>query len=101
MFFQKVKITFLCFSKEKEFYLNVTVPGVMTYCISSAQSLNRVRLFANPWTVARQTSLSITNSQSLLRLMSIESVMPSNHLSLCRPPSPPAFNLAQHQGLFK
>ena len=74
---------------------------MMTYYISSVQLLSHVQLFATPWTVARQTSLSITNSQSLLRLMSIESVMPSNHLSLCCPPSPSAFNLAQHQGLFK
>ena len=50
-----------------------------------AQSLSCVRLFATPWTAARQASLSITNSQSLLRLMSIESVMPSNHLILCHP----------------
>ena len=46
---------------------------------SSVQSLSRVRLFATPWTVARQASLSITNSRSLLKLLSIESVMPSNH----------------------
>ena len=51
----------------------------------SVQSLSRVRLFATPWIAARQASLSITNSQSSLRLMSIESVMPSNHLILCRP----------------
>ena len=44
-----------------------------------------VRLFATPWTAARQASLSITNSRSLLKLMSIESVMPSNHLILCHP----------------
>ena len=44
----------------------------------------RVRLFANPWTAARQASLSITNSESLLKLMSTELVMPSNHLILCR-----------------
>ena len=48
--------------------------------LQSVQSLSRVRLFATPWTAARQASLSITNSQSLLKLMSIESVMPSNHL---------------------
>ena len=48
--------------------------------ISSVQSLSRVRLFATPWTAARQASLSISNSWSLLKLMSIESVMPSNHL---------------------
>ena len=47
------------------------------------QSLSRVRLFVTPWTAARQASLSITNSRSLLTLMSIESVMPSNHLILC------------------
>ena len=53
--------------------------------ISSVQSLSHVRLFVTPWTAALQASLSITNSQSLPRLMSIESVMPSNHLILCRP----------------
>ena len=53
------------------------------YKFSSVQLLSRVRLFATPWTAARQASLSIANSQSLLKLMSIESVMPSNHLILC------------------
>ena len=52
---------------------------------SSVQSLCRVRLFATPWTAAHQASLSITNSRSLLKLMSIKLVMPSNHLILCRP----------------
>ena len=52
---------------------------------SSVQSLSRVRLFATPWTAAHQASLSITNSQSLPKPMSIESVMPSNHLILCHP----------------
>jgi len=52
---------------------------------SSVQSLSRVRLFATPWTAAHQASLSITNSWSLLKLTSIESVMPSNHLILCHP----------------
>ena len=52
---------------------------------NSVQSLSRVRLFAAPWIAARQASLSITNSQSSLRLTSIESVMPSSHLILCRP----------------
>ena len=51
----------------------------------SVQSLSHVRLFVTPWTAARQASLSNTNSQSLPKLMSIESVMPSNHLILCRP----------------
>ena len=53
--------------------------------LSSVQSLSRVRLFATSWTVARQASLSLTNSQSLLKLMPIESVMPSDHLILCHP----------------
>ena len=53
--------------------------------ISSVQSLSHIRLFATPWTAAHQASLSITNSQSLLKLMSIESVMPSNHLIFCCP----------------
>ena len=53
--------------------------------ISSVQSLSHVRLFATPWTAARQAFLSITNSWSLLKLMSIESVMPSNYLILCHP----------------
>ena len=53
--------------------------------ILTVQSLSHVQLFATPWTEACQASLSITNFQSLLKLMSIESVMPSNHLILCRP----------------
>ena len=52
---------------------------------SSVQSLSRVRLFATPWIAAHQTSLSITNSRSSLRLTSNESVTPSSHLILCRP----------------
>ena len=50
---------------------------------SSVQSLNHVQIFVTPWTAACQPSLSITNSRSLLKLMSTESVMPSNHLILC------------------
>ena len=52
---------------------------------SSVQSLSCVQLFVTPWTATHQASLSITNSWSLLKLMSIASVMPSNHLSLCNP----------------
>ena len=63
--------------------------------ISSVQSLSHVRLFVTPWITAHQASLSITNSQSLLKLMSIKSVMPSSHLILCHPllllpPIPPS-----------
>ena len=65
---------------------------------SSVQSLSRVRLFANPRIAAHQASLSITNSWSSLRLTSIESMMPSSHLILCRPllllpPIPPSIRL--------
>ena len=67
-------------NRAHESMLNIT-----NHQFSSVQSLSCVRLFATPWTAARQASLSITNSQSLLKLMSIESVMPSNHLILCRP----------------
>ena len=68
------------------------------YQFSSVQSLSRVWLFATPWVEARQASLSITNSLSLLRLTSIESVMPSSHLILCRPllllpPIPPSIRV--------
>ena len=52
---------------------------------SSVQSLSRVQLFVTPWTAACQASLSITDSRSLLKLMSIKSVMPSNYLILCHP----------------
>ena len=65
--------------------------------LSSVQSLSRVWLFV---TAAHQASLSITNSRSLPKLMSIELMMPSNHLKLSSP-SPPALNLSQHQGLFQ
>ena len=68
----------------------------------SVQSPSRVRLFATPWIAARQASLSITNSQSSLRLMSIESVMPSSHLILCHPllllpPIPPSIRVFSNE----
>ena len=62
----------------------------LIYQFSSVQSLSPVQLSGTPWTVARQASLSITNSWSLPKLISIESVMPSNHLILCRPLLPPS-----------
>ena len=61
------------------YYVQISLP------FSSVQSLNHVWLFATPWTAARRASLSISNSWSLLKLMSMESLMPSNHLILCRP----------------
>ena len=65
--------------KHTHIYINVTSVS------QSVQSLSRVRLFATPWIAARQASLSIANSWSLLRLMSIELVMPSSHLIRCCP----------------
>ena len=69
---------------------------------SSVQSLSRVRLFTTPWTAARQASLSITNSWSSPKLMSIELVMPSSHLILCRPllllsPIPPSIRVFSNE----
>ena len=65
--------------------INCPIGGKCGCVISSVQSLRRVRLFVTPWPAAHQASLSITNSRSLLKFMSIESVMPSNHLVLCHP----------------
>ena len=72
----QIIVEFLVYKEEKFFLL---------IAFSSLQSLSRVRLLAMPWTAARQDSMSITNSQSPPKPMSIESVMPSNHLILCRP----------------
>ena len=73
---------------------------------SSVQSLSRVRLFATPRTAARQASLSITNSRSLLRLTSIETVMPSSHLILCHPllllpPIPPSSRVFSNESTLR
>ena len=70
--------------KDKE-SLPFTVLTESRHSVVVFQSLSRVRLFATPWTAAHQASLSFTVSQSLLKLLSSESVMPSNHLILCRP----------------
>ena len=66
-------------------YLVLQVPGYCSVQLSSVQLLSHVRLFGTPWTAACQASLYITNSRSLLKLMSTESVMPTNHLILCHP----------------
>ena len=79
------------------------IPQLCLVVFSSVQSLSHVWLFVTPWTAACQASLSITNSWSLLKLMSIESVMPSNHLILCCPllllppifPSAGSFSMSQ------
>ena len=74
---------------EENIFHPLKSPGTIVR-ISSVQLLVRVRFFATPWTAALQASLSITNSWSLLRLMSIMSMMPSNHLILYRPLLPPS-----------
>ena len=80
--------TFLYSAKCEEFY-SQHFPEItdrfVFLLLSSVWLLSHVRLFATPWTAARQVSLSITNFQSLLKLMFTESVMPSNHLILCHP----------------
>ena len=77
-----------------------------TYYFSSVQLLSRVQLFATPWIAARQASLSITNSQSLPRLTSIESVIPSSHLILCCPllllhPIPPSIRVFSNESVLR
>ena len=76
--------------------------GSQYECDGSVQSLSCVQLFATPWIAARQASLSITSSQSSLRLTSIESVMPSSHLIFCRPllllpPIPPSIRVFSNE----
>ena len=80
------------------FFLPCCIHFYLSVQFSSVQSLNRVWLFVTPWIAACQASLSITNSRSSLRLTSIESVMPSSHLILCRPllllpPIPPSIRV--------
>ena len=75
---------------------------MISFLFGSVQSLSCVRLFATPWIAARQASLSITNSWSLSKLMSIKSVMPSNHLILCHPllllpPIPPSIRVFSNE----
>ena len=89
LLFNKINTSFnwLAMSKYKSFSLGqiISLMGLWgSVQFSTVQSLSHVRLFATPWIAARQASLSITNSQSLLKLMSIELVMPSSHLILCR-----------------
>ena len=83
-------------SKVKNYsFPHLSLPIFPNIQFSSVQSLSRVQLFGTPWIAARQASLSITKSRSLLKVMSIESVMPSSHLILCcplllLPPIPPS-----------
>ena len=94
-------ITYTTFNKKAETISIISISKAywghtfQIYQFSSVQSLSRVQLFVTPWTTACQASLSITNFWSPPKPMSIESVMPSNHLILC------CSLLSQHQGLFK
>ena len=88
--------------KFKLLYSLKSIFPIDIFMCSSVQSLSRVRLFATPWIAARQASLSITISRSSPRLMSIESVMPSSHLILCRPllllpPIPPSIRVFSNE----
>ena len=69
--------------------------------VTVVQLLSCIQLFATPWSAVCQASLSFTISQSFLKLMFIELMMPSKHLILCSPPTPFALNLSQHQSLFQ
>ena len=95
------------------FYFECRVNGIVSLIsvsdsllFSSVQSLSHVWFFAIPWIAARQASLSITNSLNLLRLMPIESVMPSSHLILCRPllllpPTPPSITVFSNESALR
>ena len=76
---------FTCLNEDQMYLLPGLLQELKEIQFSSVQSLSHVWLFVTPWTIAHQASLSITNSQSLLRLMSIKLVVPSNHFILCRP----------------
>ena len=82
---------------------SVCVWGIIYFArvIIVLQLLSYVWVFMTPWTAACQAPLSFTLRQSLLKFMSIELAMPSNHLVLCHPSSPPALNLSQHQDIFQ
>ena len=85
--FYWISLKFICRLIYHEYQISTVLSSAWLYFspFSSVQSLSHVWLFATPWSAAGQVSLSITNSRSLLKFMSIESVMPSNHLILCGP----------------
>ena len=99
--FKNHLVVFLIFLLFFNLYFISSLMFIISFLLltfSSVQSLSRVRLFATPWIAVRQASLSITNSRSSLKLMSIESVLPSSHLILCRPllllpPIPPSIRV--------
>ena len=104
-----MKVHFQTYSNSEKYkcHLQIYFPSgnlcfLNSHQFSSVQSLSRVWLFVTPWTAARQASLSITSSQSLLKLMPIESVMSSSHLILCcppllLPPTPPSIRVFSNE----
>ena len=102
-FLRMMAFCFVFFSFERFFVIKIFLKVYFReyHHHSLVQSLSHVQLFGTPWTAAHQASLCITNSWSLLKPMSIKSVMPSNHIILCCPLLPPAFNLSQHQSVFQ
>ena len=110
MIVQNIKRYHLWYCKNKSLELELKalqkklvfqIISSILYTFSSVQSLSRVQLFVTPWTAARQASLSITNSRSPPKPMSIDSVMPSNHLILCHPLLLLPSIFPTHQGLFQ
>ena len=106
IWFSYILALFIFFFPESEIMLNSqsrpTPVDTASVQFSSVQSLSRVQLFVTPWITACQAFLSITNSQSSLRLTSIESVMPFSHLILCRPllllpPIPPSIKVFSNE----
>ena len=91
---------------QKRLLIRFMLRGRGTKTFSSVQSFSCVRLFVSPWSAAHQVSLSITNSRSSLKLTSIESVMPSSHLILCRPlfllpPTPPSIRVFSNESTLR
>ena len=91
----------MCYTTLTKYRIKV-IQSYQSVQFSSIQSLSHVWLFVTPWTIAHQACLSITNSRSLLKLMSIESVMPSNHLIVCHPllllpPMPPSIRVFSNE----
>ena len=95
-----------CFIKETILFPLSILGSVVKYSVHFSSVAQCVRLFATPWIAARQASLSITDSRSSFRLMSIESVMPSSHLILCRlllllPPIPPSIRVFSNESTLR
>ena len=97
-FCQKSKWTWKQIVSQSSHQIRAPTHLYCSFKFSSVQLLSRVQLFVTPWTAAHQASLSITDSQSLLKFLSSDVIQPSHPLSS---PSPPTFNLSQHQGLFQ